>query len=59
MTERTPEEWLQHAQSLRDAAEDSRKLAEAYRQMAHNMMLARMDKWRKADRKKKGNNAKK
>lgn len=48
MEERTPEEWWRHAQSLRDAAEDGRKLGEAYRQMADNMMHARMDKWRKA-----------
>jgi hypothetical protein len=49
MIERTPEEWLRHAQSLRDAAEDGRKLGEAYRQMAHNMLLQRLEKQRKRD----------
>lgn len=47
------ERLLRHAESLRAAAEDGRKLGEAYRAMADRMLFARIEKYRKASSKKR------
>lgn len=46
---RTPEEWLRHAQSLRDAARDGRLLAEGLRQAADKMLRERIGRRRVED----------
>ena len=43
-TERTPEEWRRHAESLRKAAEDGRLLGKAYLAMANESLEERIRK---------------